>query len=540
MVEIPYFCLQTQKQAFICAQYMVDSKETILPVKEADQPAEGNPLFPIFLKLNKLSVLVVGGGYVGMEKLSAILNNSPEANVTIVGITISEEIKEFVSQYPQVILLERAYHITDIDDKDVVIAAVNDRSVSEQVAHDAKAKGKLINAADKPDLCDFYLGSIVQKGSIKIAISTNGKSPTVAKRLKEVINDMIPDEMEHVLENIQVIRKGINGTFEEKVKRLNELTQGLVENKTTTVAEEESSTETIDIPAQKHWKKIASYSAAAFAFMLIGHLIFSYLPLKEISYGITDLYNSLDKNFHWMVLAGFLAQLVDGALGMGYGVTSASILLSTGINPAAISGSIHTAEMFASGASGYSHYKFGNVNKKLFKILVIPGVIGAVAGAFLLVFLGEKYTGYIRPIMAAYTLFLGFKILLNAFRKLNTQKKFKRYGALAGLGGFLDSFGGGGWGPIVTTTLITKGRTPRFVIGTVSLTEFFVTLASAFSFFILLGVTHVQTIVALIIGGFIAAPIAARLAGKLPRKTAFILLGLLVIIWSLKILYSLI
>lgn len=521
---------------------MVDTKETILPVKESDLTVDGNPLFPIFLKLNQLSVLVVGGGYVGMEKLSAILNNSPEANVTVVGITISEEIKEFVSQYPQIRLIERAYQQTDLDNVDVVIAAVNDRSVSERVALDAKAKGKLVNAADKPDLCDFYLGSIVQKGSIKIAISTNGKSPTVAKRLKEVINDMIPDEMEHVLDNIQVIRQGINGSFEEKVKRLNELTQGLVENKTTTVAEEETISDPVDIPAQKHWKKIASYSAAAFALMLIGHVIFSYLPLKEISYGITDLYNSLDKNFHWMVLAGFLAQLVDGALGMGYGVTSTSILLSTGMNPAAISGSIHTAEMFASGASGYSHYKFGNVNKKLFKVLVIPGVIGAVAGAFLLVYMTKQdvdYAGYIRPIMAAYTLFLGVKILVNAFRKSNTPKKFKRYGALAGLGGFLDSFGGGGWGPIVTTTLITKGRTPRFVIGTVSLTEFFVTLASAFSFFILLGVTHLQTIVALIIGGFIAAPFAAKLTGKLPRKTSFILLGILVIIWSLKILYTL-
>jgi uncharacterized membrane protein YfcA len=170
---------------------------------------------------------------------------------------------------------------------------------------------------------------------------------------------------------------------------------------------------------------------------------------------------------------------------------------------------------------------------------VIPGVIGAIAGAFLLVFLGKEYSDYIRPILACYTLFLGVKILMIAFREVTKAKKFKHYGPLAGLGGFLDSFGGGGWGPIVTTTLITKGRSPRFVIGTVSLTEFFVTLASAFSFFILLGVTHMQTIIALILGGFIAAPIAAKLAGKLPRKTSFILLGILVIIWSTKILLQL-
>jgi uncharacterized membrane protein YfcA len=237
-----------------------------------------------------------------------------------------------------------------------------------------------------------------------------------------------------------------------------------------------------------------------------------------------------------MLLAGFLAQLVDGALGMGYGVTSATILLSIGVNPAAISGSIHTAEMFASGASGYSHYKFGNVNKKMFKALLIPGVLGAIGGAVLLVWLGDKHADYIRPAMAVYTMFLGIRIFANAFRKPRVQKKFKHYGWLAGAGGFLDSFGGGGWGPIVTTTLITKGRTPKYVIGSVSLTEFFVTLASAFTFFTLLGLSHWQTILALIIGGLIAAPMAARLAGKLPRKTSFILLGVLVMVWSLRIL----
>ncbi len=521
---------------------MVKGNEKVLEAAAEQHPQDTNPLFPIFLKLNQLSVLIVGGGYVAMEKLTAVLNNSPETAITLISTQISDDIKALALLYPRLILIERSYHESDIDDADLVIAAVNDRDVSEQISIDARQKGKLVNVADKPDLCDFYLGSIVQKGSVKIAISTNGKSPTIAKRLKEVLNDMIPAEMEDVLNNIQSIRKNLPGSFEEKVKQLNTLTQGLVDKTPAAevlLTDEEAIVETSEGPSQKHWKKIASYSAAAFAFMLIGHLIFSYIPYKEISYSVVDLYNSLDKNFHWMVLAGFLAQMVDGALGMGYGVTSASILLSTGINPAAISGSIHTAEMFASGASGYSHYKFGNVNKKLFKILVIPGVLGAIAGAFLLVFLGEKYSNYIRPIMAAYTLFLGFRILLNAFRKMNQQKKFKRYGALAGLGGFLDSFGGGGWGPIVTTTLITKGRTPRFVIGTVSLTEFFVTLASAFSFFILLGVTHVQTIVALIIGGFVAAPLAARLTGKLPRKTSFILLGILVIIWSLKILYTL-
>jgi hypothetical protein len=319
-----------------------------------------------------------------------------------------------------------------------------------------------------------------------------------------------------------VIRSRLNGDFSEKVKKMNEITRVLVEKG--------------NGQKEDKWKKLATRTLVIFSAMLIGHFIFSYIPMREMADSTVAWYKTLDPNFHWMVLAGFLAQLVDGALGMGYGVTSATILLSIGVNLASISGSIHTAEMFASGASGYSHYRFGNVNKKMFKALLIPGVLGAIGGAVLLTKFGDTHASYLRPIMAVYTMFLGIRIFANAFRKARPQQKFKHYGWLAGVGGFLDSFGGGGWGPIVTTTLITKGRTPRYVIGSVSLTEFFVTLASAFTFFTMLGVTHWQTIFALIIGGLIAAPIAARLAGKLPKKTSFILLGVLVMIWSVRIL----
>lgn len=487
-----------------------------------EKKEEINKLFPVFLKLETLSVLVVGGGKVGHEKLSAILHNSPATFVKLVSITISEEVRNLASDYSNVQLFERPYQASDLDLVDIVIVAIDDHDVSSQIRIEAKALGKLVNVADKPDLCDFYLSSIVQKGDLKLAISTNGKSPTTAKRLKEVLQEALPAELHSVINNLHQIRNKLNGNFEYKVKKLNKLTRVLVE--------QDSAEKDV------RWRKIATYSLVGFALMLIGHFIFSYLPFQQMADDTARWYQTLDKNFHWMVLAGFLAQLVDGALGMGYGVTSATILNSAGISPAAISGSIHTAEMFASGASGYSHYRFGNVNKKLFKALLIPGIIGAILGAILLTKLGETHLVYLRPIMAVYTLLLGLRIIINAFRKQQTQKKFKRYGLLAGVGGFLDSFGGGGWGPIVTTTLITKGRSPRFVIGSVSLTEFFVTLASAFTFFTLLGVTHWQVILALVIGGLVAAPIAARLTGKLPRKTSFILLGALVIFWSMRIL----
>ncbi|HUR10829.1 MAG TPA: TSUP family transporter [Flavitalea sp.] len=480
-----------------------------------------NALFPVFLKLETMSVLIVGGGNVGYEKLSAIVTNAPRATIRLVASEISEAVHQLAAKVENITLLEKPFNSQDLDPADIVIVAVNDPVISQIVRDEAKAKGKLVNVADQPALCDFYLGSIVQKGDLKIAISTNGKSPTTGKRLKEVMQDALPAELHDVINNLHKIRNKLNGNFEYKVKKLNRLTQVLVDR---------------DNGIDTRWKRIASYSLLAFAMMLIGHFIFSYLPIGRMADDTVKWYQTLDKNFHWMVLAGFLAQLVDGALGMGYGVTSATILLSAGVNLASISGSIHTAEMFASGASGYSHYKFGNVNKKLFKVLLIPGIIGAVLGAVLLSKFGNTHAAYLRPVMAVYTLFLGTRILINAFRKPKIQAKFKRYGLLAGVGGFLDSFGGGGWGPIVTTTLITKGRSPRFVIGSVSLTEFFVTLASAFTFFTFLGVTHWQVIVALIIGGLIAAPIAAKLTGKLPRKTSFILLGILVIFWSMRIL----
>jgi len=330
--------------------------------------------------------------------------------------------------------------------------------------------------------------------------------------------------LDAVIENLHTVRSKLNGNFEYKVKKLNKLTEVLIEKDNGGNA--------------RRWRKIATYSLIGFGLMLIGHFVFSYIPFRTMTDETVKWYQTLDKNFHWMVLAGFLAQMVDGSTSMGYGVTSSIILQTANVSPAAISAGIHTAEMFTSGASGYSHYKFGNVNKKLFKALVIPGVIGAILGALLLVKLDDTHIKYLRPAMAIYTLLLGIKIFANAFMP-NIKKKFKRYSWLAGAGGFLDSFGGGGWGPIVTSTLITKGRTPKYVVGSVSLTEFFVTLASAFTFFTLIGVQNWQVILALVIGGVIAAPIAAKLAGKLPRKASFILLGTVVVIWSIKILAGL-
>ncbi len=484
-----------------------------------------NHLFPVFIQLERMRVLIVGGGPVAFEKLQTVLKNAPATRVKIVAKVFDESFTILSEKKEQVVLLQKAYSSGDLYDADIVIVAVNDINTAEEIRNDAKARKILVNVADQPSLCDFYLGSVVQKGNLKLAISTNGKSPTIAKRLKETLNDVLPAELDQVVDQMQLIRNKIGGDFARKVKKLNEITAVLADKKKPSVAEQK-------------WKKIASIFLFAFFFMFVGHLILSYLPLSQLFTQSKELIASLDSTFYWMILAGFLAQLVDGLLGMGYGVVSATILLSLGIKLPAISGSIHTAEMFSSAASGYSHYRFGNVNKKLFKALLIPGVLGAILGAVALSKLADNYSGFVKPVLAAYTLFLGLRILITGFKKINKPKKFRKVGWLGAAGGFLDSFGGGGWGPLVTSTLILKGRTPRYVIGSVSIAEFFVTLASAATFFSLLGISHWPVIAGLIIGGVIAAPIAARLAGKLPLKTMFIAVGIMVIIWSVRILIN--
>lgn len=483
-----------------------------------------NHLFPVFLKLEELRLLIVGGGKVALEKLNAVLSNSPLSKIKLVAGAIDEDILKLAKLYPNLELHQRTFHLEDIDECDVVISAVNDREKSEEIFLLAKSKRKLINSADIPERCDFYLGSIVRKGNLKIAISTNGKSPTIAKRLKEILAEVVPMEIDKAIDNMSVIREKLNGNFHDRVKKLNEITRVIS-------VEELNSNKSTELRV----KRIATYSLFAFFFMFLGHLILSYTPFENILSTIISTLSNLKWEFYLMVVAGFVAQLVDGALGMGYGVTSTTILLSAGINLPAISGSVHTAEMFSSGISGYSHYRFGNVNKRLFRSLLIPGVLGAIAGAYLLSKLGNEYANIVRPALAAYTLFLGLKIIRNAFKKNTDQTKVRRVGWLAGVGGFLDSFGGGGWGPLVTSALISKGKSPRYVIGSVSLTEFFVTLASAITFFTFLGVSHWPVILGLILGGTIAAPIAAKLVGKLPMRTMFLCVAVLVVFWSIRI-----
>jgi uncharacterized membrane protein YfcA len=284
---------------------------------------------------------------------------------------------------------------------------------------------------------------------------------------------------------------------------------------------------------------IITRSRPAHIWILFGVLISIVISLI-LFYGVDELLtydwmSLIGPEFLLFVLGGFIAQMIDGSLGMAYGVSASTFLLSFGISPAASSASVHTAEIFTSGVSGLTHLKFQNVNKKLFKSLLIPGMLGAVAGAYILYSL-EEYNYIIRPIVAVYTFILGVAIIRKAILKTKKKRKTKNVPALASFGGFMDSIGGGGWGPIVTTTLIARGRHPRYTVGSVNLAEFFVSLASSLTFFATIGISHLQIIIGLVLGGIIAAPIAAHLTRKLPMKRMMIFVGIVVILVSIRLL----
>jgi uncharacterized protein len=485
------------------------------------EEAEQNELFPVFLKTNELQVLLVGGGVVALEKLKALLTNSPHTTVVVIALEFSEQFIDFAERHELVYLENRAFHEEDVKGKQLVITALNDLELSASLKTISNDAGILYNAADKPDLCDFYLGSVVKKGNVKIGISTNGKSPTLAKRLKELFDENLPADLNDSAVHLNQFRNYLKGDFAKKVKELNQVTVRLLAN------------------PKRPWYffslwKVLAYLFGVIGILLTGHLLFTLIPIETIWNSASGAMDSLTIDFAYFILAGFVAQMIDGALGMAYGVSATTFLLSFGISPAVSSMAVHASEIFTSGVSGIMHLRFGNVNNRLFKSILIPGVIGAIVGAYVLSEF-ESYNDIIKPLVSAYTLFLGALIIYKVIRKKQARKKVTKVGWLGLLGGFLDSIGGGGWGPVVSSTLIARGKHPRMIVGSVNLAEFFVSLASSFTFFTVIGTSTVwQPIVGLILGGVCAAPIAAYLASKLNIKAMMLFVGIVVVIVSLR------
>lgn len=222
------------------------------------------------------------------------------------------------------------------------------------------------------------------------------------------------------------------------------------------------------------------------------------------------------------MLIGFLAQLIDGALGMAYGITASSILLGTGLPPVTVSATVHAAECFSTGASAISHKAFGNVHTALFRKLLLPAMAGAAIGAYLLT---NIPTNIIKPMMAIYLMVMGAVIIIKAMKSFPQTFVSSHPGPVGFLGAFMDAVGGGGWGAIVATNLIAKGNDVRQTVGTVNAVEFFVTLTASITFFLTIGLDHWNIIAALALGGFIAAPLGAWVCKKVPAKPMMIIIG---------------
>jgi uncharacterized membrane protein YfcA len=241
----------------------------------------------------------------------------------------------------------------------------------------------------------------------------------------------------------------------------------------------------------------------------------------------------MNEDFLFYVLVGFLAQMVDGAIGMAYGVTSTTVLLSYGVPPATASACVHAAETFTTGASGVAHWKLGNVDRRIIWRLAVPGMIGGALGAYLLTSVpGDA----IKPFISGYLLLVGVFIIYKAVHKKHSfvDEPPKNVAPLGFAGGFIDAIGGGGWGPIVTSTLLGHGTQPRYAIGSVNLAEFFVTLTISATFVLTIGLELWPIITGLIVGGVLASPFAAIAAKHLPAKLLMILVGIVIITLSLR------
>jgi hypothetical protein len=241
----------------------------------------------------------------------------------------------------------------------------------------------------------------------------------------------------------------------------------------------------------------------------------------------------MEPSFLLFVLIGFVAQLVDGSIGMAYGLISTAALIATGVAPAHATAAVHLSEVFTTGASGLAHWRLGNVDRQLLRRLAVPGAIGGMIGAATVSLVP---THIIKPVINIYLVAMGLVVIARAFDVRPRVADHRHVGWLGFFGALIDAFGGG-WGPVVSSTLLAKGHEPRQTIGSVNLTEFFVTTAQSAMFFAVLGAVHIDIVAALVLGGILAAPLGAHLTRRVPVRLLVALVGLVVVGLSARGLY---
>jgi uncharacterized protein len=283
----------------------------------------------------------------------------------------------------------------------------------------------------------------------------------------------------------------------------------------------------------KHWLR---FRHIGFAIIFLKIILITYLLITLIP-NRAALAFSIDAVFVKFILFGFVAQLIDGTIGLGYGVSCSTLLLNFGIAPRIVTAAVHTAEVFTTGVSGLSHLRFKNIDKDLFLRIVITGVIGTLIGSYMI---SNVLDGkVVKPFIAGYLLLMGIFILIKGVNKNHKAfTRVKRAETLAFAGGFLDAVGGGGWGPIVTSNIIHQGNNPRQTIGTVNTAEFFIAFFSSAVFIYYVGIESWKVVTGLIAGGVLAAPVGAFFVSIFDRRLLAILIGIAIVLTSMFTIYK--
>ena len=494
-----------------------------------------NTMHPFFLNLERMPLLIVGCNETIFKVVKSVCKSSSNSKVIIFDEIIPDYFKEFAADKTNIVLHERQITPEDLQDLSLLSISVDDHEYEEYVLNIAHHKDILISVNGKPQISDFSLVSVIKNEHLKIGISSNDYSPEIAARVNHIVGRSIPSDIGEFIQRLKTVQKDpLMNNIDDELTELDRLTADYLSQKQKS---------TVRNTEFEHLSKLnkAVQKRANIYLGIIGVLvfvgIFSYILVNfELMPEIKTFLNEDNHIFYKMLAVGFIAEIVAGSMGMGYGVICTTILLLMNVAPPVVSASIHSAETFTSAAGSISHYKLKNVNMKLVKALAPAAIIGAIIGAVSLTYFGEHYAHIVKPIISCYTLYLGINILRNAFKdkrkKIRKQKTKKKLNILGLVGGFIDSFAGGGWGPLVTGTLMKDGRTPRYVVGSSTFSKFLLTITSAVTFVFTIGIQHWNIVLGLLIGGIITAPFSAMLTAKLPVKKMFIIIGCLVIIMS--------
>lgn len=492
-------------------------------------------MHPLFLNLERIPVLLVGHNDFIFSAVKQIYLNSVHCKMKIFDDHISVELTEFSTEKSNIELFHRKIEESDLLDFALLIISTEDHEYEERLIHLSHQKNRLINVIGKPKISDFSLVSVIKKENIKLGISSNDYAPEVQQRINKIIEHSIPTDIEEFIGKLNFAHKNPLMNRDEELKTLDIITADYLDQKQKHPLED-SEFENLEKITKAVRRRSNIYLGIIGVLVLIG--VLSYILFEfQLFPDINAFLNADHHIFYKMLAVGFVAELVVGSTGMGYGIICTTILLMLNIAPPIISASIHSAETFTSAAGSISHFRLKNVNMKLVKALAIPAIIGAVIGALSLTYFGEHYAHIVKPLISCYTLYLGINILRNAFKnnqkKIRTQKSGRKIRVLGLVGGFIDSFTGGGWGPMVTGSLLKDGRTPRYVIGSSTLSKFILTITSAITFVITIGIQHWNIVLGLLIGGIVTAPFAAMLTSRIPIKKMFVVIGILIISLSL-------